>query len=168
MHPLADHRRQLPIDRLGVTLDAAPGFCLVVSYNPGYQSVLKDLKDSTRQRMVAIEFGFPTSDVEEKIVAYEAGIDHDKAAQLVRFGHAIRRLETAGLREVASTRVLIAAGRLIAEGLSPREAARAAVVGTAHRRLDRDARPGGDDRRVPARPARVTRRLTVAMSNARV
>ncbi|MDT5008953.1 MAG: nitric oxide reductase NorQ protein [Mycobacterium sp.] len=129
LHPLADHRRQLPIERLGVTLDAAPGFALVVSYNPGYQSVLKDLKDSTRQRMVAIEFGFPTSDIEEKIVACEAGVDHDNAAQLVRFGNAIRRLETAGLREVASTRVLIAAGRLIVEGLTPREAARVAVVG---------------------------------------
>jgi nitric oxide reductase NorQ protein len=129
LHPLADHRRQLPIERLGITVDAAPGFCLVVSYNPGYQSVLKDLKDSTRQRMVAIEFGFPTADIEEKIVVCEAGIDHDKAAELVRLGHAIRRLETAGLREVASTRVLIAAGRLIAEGLSARDAARAAVVG---------------------------------------
>jgi len=129
LHPLADHRRQLPIERLGITLDAAPGFCLVVSYNPGYQSVLKDLKDSTRQRMIAIEFGFPTSDVEEKIVANEARIDHDKAAQLVRFGHAIRRLDAAGLREVASTRVLIAAGKLMAAGLSPREATRVAVVG---------------------------------------
>ena len=66
LHPLADYRRQLPIERLGVTLDAAPGFGLVVSYNPGYQSVLKDLKDSTRQRMVAIEFGFPAADVEER------------------------------------------------------------------------------------------------------
>ena len=66
LHPLADHRRQLPIERLGVTLDAAPGFGLVVSYNPGYQSVLKDLKDSTRQRMVAIEFGFPAPEVEER------------------------------------------------------------------------------------------------------
>ena len=129
LHPLADHRRQLPIERLGVTLDAAPGFCLVVSYNPGYQSVLKDLKDSTRQRMVAIEFGFPPADIEEKIVAHESGIDPNGAAELVRLGQAIRRLETAGLREVASTRVLIAAGRLIAEGLSPREAARAAIVG---------------------------------------
>jgi nitric oxide reductase NorQ protein len=129
LHPLADHRRQLPVERLGITLDAAPGFCLVVSYNPGYQSVLKDLKDSTRQRMVAIEFGFPTPDVEEKIVAYEAGIDHDVAAQFVRFGQAIRRLETAGLREVASTRVLIAAGRLVAEGLTLRDAARAAIAG---------------------------------------
>src|SRR5215470_14544551 len=129
IHPLADHRRQLPIDRLGVTLDAAPGFCLVVSYNPGYQSVLKDLKDSTRQRMVAIEFGFPAADVEEKVVAHESGIDHERAAELVRLGQAIRRLENTGLREVASTRVLIAAGRLVAEGLSPREAARAAIAG---------------------------------------
>ena len=129
LHPLADHRRQLPIERLGITLDAAPGFGLVVSYNPGYQSVLKDLKDSTRQRMVAIEFGFPPADVEEGIVAREAGVDGATAAELVRFGQAIRRLETGGLREVASTRVLIAAGRLVAEGLSMRDAARAAIAG---------------------------------------
>jgi nitric oxide reductase NorQ protein len=129
LHPLADHRRQLPIERLGLTVDAAPGFCLVVSYNPGYQSVLKDLKDSTRQRMIAIEFGFPPADVEEKIVAHEAGIDVGRATGLVRLGQAIRRLETDGLREVASTRVLIAAGRLVAEGLAPCEAARAAVAG---------------------------------------
>ncbi|MHA7648351.1 AAA family ATPase [Mycobacterium sp. ML4] len=129
LHPLADHRRQLPIERLGVTLDAAPGFGLVVSYNPGYQSVLKDLKDSTRQRMVALEFGFPPADIEQSIVAHEAGVDHATAAELVRFGQAIRRLETGGLREVASTRVLIAAGRLVAEGLSMAEAARAAITG---------------------------------------
>ena len=129
LHPLADHRRQLPIERLGITLDAAPGFGLVVSYNPGYQSVLKDLKDSTRQRMVAVEFDFPAADVEEGIVAHEAGVDGATAAELVRFGQAIRRLEARGLREVASTRVLIAAGRLIADGLTMREAARAAVVG---------------------------------------
>ena len=100
-----------------------------MSYNPGYQSVLKDLKDSTRQRMVAIELDFPPPDVEEKIVAHEAGVDHETAAQLVQLGRAIRRLETAGLREVASTRVLISAGRLIAVGLSRRGAAHAAVVG---------------------------------------
>ncbi len=129
LHPLADHRRQLPIERLGVTLDAAPGFGLVVSYNPGYQSVLKDLKDSTRQRMVALEFGFPAADVEEGIVAHEAGVDAATAAELVRLGQAIRRLETGGLREVASTRVLIAAGRLVEEGLTMREAARAAIAG---------------------------------------
>ena len=129
LHPLGDHRRQLPVERLGVTLDAAPGFSLVVSYNPGYQSVLKDLKDSTRQRMVAIEFGFPPADVEEKVVACESGIGYEQAADLVRIGQAIRRLDTAGLREVASTRVLIAAGRLIADGLHPRAAARAAIAG---------------------------------------
>jgi len=129
LHPLADYRRQLPIERLGVTLDAAPGFGLVVSYNPGYQSVLKDLKDSTRQRMVAIEFGFPAPEVEEGIVIHEAGIDQPTAARLVRFGQAIRRLETGGLREVASTRVLIAAGRLVTEGLPLTDAARAAIAG---------------------------------------
>jgi nitric oxide reductase NorQ protein len=129
LHPLADHRRQLPIERLNITLDAAPGFGLVVSYNPGYQSVLKDLKDSTRQRMVAIEFGFPAADVEEGIVAHEAGVDGATAAELVRFAQAIRRLQTGGLREVASTRVLIAAGRLVVEGLSMREAALAAIAG---------------------------------------
>src|SRR5499426_750414 len=91
IHPLADHRRQLPIDRLGVVLDAAPGFSLVVSYNPGYQSVLKDLKDSTRQRMIAIELTFPPPDVEEKVVSHESGVDHETATQLVQLGQAIRR-----------------------------------------------------------------------------
>jgi nitric oxide reductase NorQ protein len=129
LHPLADHRRQLPIERLGVTLDAAPGFGLVVSYNPGYQSVLKDLKDSTRQRLVALDFGFPPADIEADIVAHEAKVDDATAGELVRFGQAIRRLETGGLREVASTRVLIAAGRLVAEGLSMSAAARAAIAG---------------------------------------
>ena len=129
IHPLADHRRQLPIDRLGIVLDAADGFGLVVSYNPGYQSVLKDLKDSTRQRMVAIELDFPPSEIEEKVVSHEARIDHDNAASLVRLAQAIRRVEHSGLREVASTRVLIAAGRLVSEGLSLTDAARAAVAG---------------------------------------
>jgi nitric oxide reductase NorQ protein len=129
LHPLGDHRRQLPIERLGVTLDAAPGFTLVVSYNPGYQSVLKDLKDSTRQRMVAIEFGYPSPEIEEGIITREAGVDTATAAELVRFGQAIRRIETGGLREVASTRVLIAAGQLVVEGLTLRDAARAAIAG---------------------------------------
>ena len=129
LHPLADHRRQLQIERLGITLNAPREFCLVVSYNPGYQSILKDLKDSTRQRMAAIEFGFPEPDIEQKIVAHEAGLALDKAAELVRLGQAIRRLDVAGLREVASTRVLIAAGRLVADGLDMREAARAAIAG---------------------------------------
>ncbi len=128
LHPLADHRRQLPIERLGITLNATDGFGLVVSYNPGYQSVLKDLKDSTRQRMVALEFGFPAPETEQKILMEEAGISRDGATTLVGLGQAIRRLQTPGLREVASTRVLIAAGRLIAVGLTPREAAQAAIA----------------------------------------
>ncbi len=89
LHPLADYRRQLPIERLGVTLDAAPGFGLVVSYNPGYQSVLKDLKDSTRQRMVAIEFGFPASDLEEAIVAHE--VRRRPATRLPSWSGSVRR-----------------------------------------------------------------------------
>ena len=129
LHPLADHRRQLSIERLGLVVDAPPEFSLVVSYNPGYQSVLKDLKDSTRQRMVAIEFDFPPVSVEEEIVVHEAGVDPGTASQLVRLAQAIRRLETAGLREVASTRVLIAAARLYVDGVPMPVAARAAIAG---------------------------------------
>lgn len=129
LHPLADHRRELPLERLGETLAAADGFGLVVSYNPGYQSVLKDLKDSTRQRMVSIELGFPPPEVEEKVVAHETGLDGSQAAELVALAQAIRKLESSGLREVASTRVLIAAGQLISAGVPAREAAAAAVTG---------------------------------------
>ncbi|SEQ19084.1 nitric oxide reductase NorQ protein [Mycobacterium sp. 88mf] len=128
LHPLADHRRTLPIERLGETLSAAAGFCLVVSYNPGYQSVLKDLKDSTRQRMVAIQFDYPHQDVERMIVQRESGIGPHVAEDLVRLAQAIRRLDGAGLREVSSTRVLIAAARLAQAGLSLREAAEAAII----------------------------------------
>ncbi|MGH8974084.1 MAG: CbbQ/NirQ/NorQ/GpvN family protein [Acidimicrobiia bacterium] len=128
IHPLTDHRRQLPIDRLNEVLTAAPGFCMVVSYNPGYQSVLKDLKDSTRQRFVAIELGFPPPEVEIGVVAHEAGVDKETAQLLVGVGQAIRRLQGAALREVASTRTLIMAGVLMSEGLSVRQAVHAALV----------------------------------------
>jgi nitric oxide reductase NorQ protein len=128
IHPLTDHRRQLPVDRLGITLDAAPGFQLVISYNPGYQSVLKDLKDSTRQRFVAIELDFPPADVETEVVAHEAGVSVEVAQTLVEVGHAIRNLEGAPLREVASTRALILAGGLAAAGLPLRRAVRSAIV----------------------------------------
>src|SRR2546429_3403038 len=93
IHPLTDHRRQLPVDRLGVTLEAAPGFQLVISYNPGYQSVLKDLKDSTRQRFVAIELDFPPAGIETEVVAFEAGVDEDTAAALVAVGRGPPDLE---------------------------------------------------------------------------
>jgi nitric oxide reductase NorQ protein len=128
LHPLTDHRRQLPIDRLATSLDAHPRFGLVVSYNPGYQSLLKDLKDSTRQRFIGIELGFPPPELEREVVAKEAGIDADAAAALVALGQAVRRSQLPDLREVASPRALIAAGRLSRNGLTLAAAARAAVA----------------------------------------
>ncbi|MDD7812894.1 CbbQ/NirQ/NorQ/GpvN family protein [Mycobacterium sp. CSUR Q5927] len=128
IHPLADHRRELPVDRLGTTVPAAPGFQLVISYNPGYQSVLKNLKESTRQRFVAIELGFPPTEIEVAIVAHEAGIDAQTAHALVALGNAIRNLDGSPLREGASTRMLILAGGLVAEGLNLRSAVRSAIV----------------------------------------
>lgn len=128
LHPLADHRRELPVDRLGTNVPAAPGFQLVISYNPGYQSVLKNLKESTRQRFVAIELGFPPAEIEAEVVAHEAGIDAGTALALVRLGHAIRDLEGPALGEVSSTRLLILAGGLVAEGLGLRRAVQAAVI----------------------------------------
>ena len=128
IHPLADHRRELPVDRLGISLPAAPGFQLVISYNPGYQSVLKNIKESTRQRFVAIELGFQPVDVEIEIVAHEAGVDLETARALVKVGAAIRKLDGAPLQEVASTRLLITAGGLVAEGLSLRSAVQSAIV----------------------------------------
>lgn len=128
IHPLADHRRELPVDRLGVTLPAAPGFQLVISYNPGYQSVLKSLKESTRQRFVAIELGFPPPEIETEVVAHEAGIDQETARTLVRLANAIRNLDGSPLREASSTRMLILTGGLIAEGLTVRSAVQSGMV----------------------------------------
>ncbi len=128
IHPLADHRRELPVDRLATTLKAAPGFQLVISYNPGYQSVLKNIKESTRQRFVAITLDFPPVEIETEVVAYEAGIDFETARALVTLGGAIRNLTGSPLREVSSTRMLILAGGLVAEGLSLRTAVQSAIV----------------------------------------
>jgi nitric oxide reductase NorQ protein len=128
IHPLADHRRELPVDRLGTTVPAAPGFQLVISYNPGYQSVLKSLKESTRQRFVAIVLGFPPVETETEVVAHEAGIDPVTARTLVTLGNAIRNLDNSPLREVSSTRMLILAGGLFGEGLSLRSAVQSAIV----------------------------------------
>jgi len=128
IHPLADHRRELPVDRLATTLKAAPGFQLVISYNPGYQSVLKNIKESTRQRFVAITLDFPPVEIETEVVAYEAGIDLETARALVTLGNAIRNLASSPLREVSSTRMLILAGGLVAEGLSLRSAVQSAIV----------------------------------------
>jgi len=128
IHPLADHRRELPVDRLATTLKAAPGFQLVISYNPGYQSVLKNIKESTRQRFVAITLDFPPVEIETEVVAYEAGIDFETARVLVTLGDAIRNLTGSPLREVSSTRMLILAGGLVAEGLRLRSAVQSAIV----------------------------------------
>jgi nitric oxide reductase NorQ protein len=130
IHSLADHRRELNVERLGgERLKAEPGFQLVVSYNPGYQSVLKDLKASTRQRMVSIELDFPAPELELEILRAEAGVENGLAEDLIRLGQAVRRVRDAGLREAASTRTLITAAVLIDEGMSFRDAAIAAIAG---------------------------------------
>jgi nitric oxide reductase NorQ protein len=128
IHPLTDHRRLLTIDKLGEVVEAADNFLLVVSYNPGYQNVLKDLKHSTRQRFVALDFQFPDAEREAKIIAHESGVDAEIAAQLAKLGHKVRNLREHGLKEGASTRVLIYAARLIKEGIAPRRACHVAVT----------------------------------------
>jgi nitric oxide reductase NorQ protein len=128
IHPLADHRRELNIERLGETLKAPDNFMLVMSYNPGYQSVLKDLKPSTRQRMVGLELDYPEFEPEVSIVKTETGVDEAIARELVKLGNAIRKLDVSGMPEVSSTRTLITAARLIAGGLSPVDAATAAII----------------------------------------
>tara|TARA_B100001013_G_C24594553_1_gene436202 strand:- start:23 stop:907 length:885 start_codon:yes stop_codon:yes gene_type:complete len=128
IHPLTDHRRSLTIDKLGTVINAADGFLLVVSYNPGYQNALKDLKHSTRQRFVALEFDFPDEETEAQIIAHESGCDLDTAERLARLGLKIRNLREHGLEEGASTRMLIYAGRLIKEGVSHRRACQVSVT----------------------------------------
>ena len=128
IHPLTDDRRVLPIDKTGELVPAAAGFQLVISYNPGYQHLLKDLKPSTRQRFVALEFTVPPPEREIAIVVHEGGVDHHQAADLVALAGRIRTLRDRGLTEVPSTRLLVAAARLIASGVAPREACRVAVA----------------------------------------
>ena len=128
IHPLADHRRLLHIEKLGEVLEAHPNFILVVSYNPGYQNVLKDLKHSTRQRFVAIEFDFPPRDIEAPVIEHEAKCDRQTAQQLALLGEKIRNLIGQGLQEGASTRLLIYAGKLIERGIAPRRACEVAIV----------------------------------------
>lgn len=128
IHPLTDHRRLLPVDKTGELIEAADGFQLVVSYNPGYQHVLKDLKPSTRQRFVALEFDFPPEEREIDIVRHESGVDRATAHRLVGLGRRIRNLRDRGLAEVPSTRLLVATGRLIASGIAPRTACRVGLV----------------------------------------
>ena len=128
LHPLSDHRRILPIDKTGETVIAAPGFQLVVSYNPGYQRMLKDMKPSTRQRFVAFDFDFPSPEREAAIVEHEGQVAPSLAVALVTLGTRLRQLRDRGLAEVPSTRLLIAAARLISSGIPVTDACYAAIV----------------------------------------
>ncbi|MFZ5908300.1 MAG: CbbQ/NirQ/NorQ/GpvN family protein [Nitrospirota bacterium] len=127
IHPLADDRRILPIEKRSEILRASREFLLAVSYNPGYQSVLKDLKQSTRQRFMAIEFGYPRKDLEMEIIMHESGIDEGISEKLVSFGKKTRNLKDRGLTEGASTRLLIHAAKLIRAGTDIRRACEVAV-----------------------------------------
>jgi len=127
IHPLCDDRRVLPIEKLGELIEAPPEFCMAISYNPGYQSVLKDLKQSTRQRFVALEFDYPNTETEQKIIETETGIDATTAKQLVKFAQMTRNLKGSGLDEGASTRLLVHAGKLINTGVSPVTACRSSI-----------------------------------------
>jgi len=122
LHPLSDDRRMLPLERTGETLRAPREFMLVVSYNPGYQNLLKGMKPSTRQRFVALTFDFPSPDLEKEILVGETGVEEGVAASLVRLAWALRALKDHDLEEAASTRLLVYAATLIRSGLSAREA----------------------------------------------
>ncbi len=128
IHPLTDHRRNLPLDKKGEMVEAHPDFQLVISYNPGYQSLMKDLKQSTKQRFSALEFDYPTASVEASIVEQEAGIDADTSAKLVKIAHAARNLKGHGLDEGISTRLLVYAANLMNKGIAPKSACRMALV----------------------------------------
>lgn len=128
IHPLADARRVLNIDKHGEQVEAPPEFMLVISYNPGYQSVLKEIKPSTRQRFVAFDFDYPSAAVEAKIVATEGGVSEEIGQKLVKLGQMTRNLKGAGLDEGASTRLLVHAAQLIAAGVAPQAACTAAVA----------------------------------------
>lgn len=130
LHPLTDDRRALPLERLGEELHAPDPFLVVLSYNPGYQSVSRELKESTRQRFVTIPFDYPSEAVEAEIVRVEAGCAAETAHALVRIGRATRNLRSHGLREGASTRLLVYAARLVSAGLPLREAAEGTLVGS--------------------------------------
>ncbi len=127
IHPLADDRRVLPIEKTGELVEATDDFCLAISYNPGYQSVLKDLKQSTRQRFVAVEFDYPNIEQEKRIVIKESGIDEQTAARLVKFAGMTRNLKGNGLDEGASTRLLVHAAKLIMTDIDPVAACKGAI-----------------------------------------
>ena len=128
VHPLSDDRRFLPIEKRGQIVEAVDDFMLVISYNPGYQSVLKELKQSTKQRFMAIEFTYPPAGIETNIIQHEAGVSAEVAHKLVKLGGKVRNLRSHGLEEGVSTRLLIYAGTLIQRGVAPERACDAAVI----------------------------------------
>lgn len=128
IHPLTDHRRTLPLDKKGELVQAHPDFQLVISYNPGYQSLMKDLKQSTKQRFVAFDFDYPSAELEAQILTQESGIDRETAAKLVKIAHTARNLKGHGLDEGISTRLLVYAANLIKAGIAPRDACQMALV----------------------------------------
>jgi nitric oxide reductase NorQ protein len=127
IHSLTDHRRILPVEKQGLILDAHRNFLLVISYNPGYQNVLKDLKTSTRQRFIAIDFDYPPEEQEASIIVHESGIGSAMAIELAMLGARIRNLRQHGFDEGVSTRLLVYAAKLITRGLSPLKACDAAI-----------------------------------------
>jgi nitric oxide reductase NorQ protein len=128
LHALTDHRRMLPIERLSTTVQAHDDFLLVISYNPGYQVATKDLKPSTRQRFMAIDFDYPASDLETQIIAHEADLDETRAGQLAFLGEQLRRLGEAGVIDGPGTRLLVHVGELMVKGITPRRACEAGLV----------------------------------------
>lgn len=128
IHPLTDERRILPLEKKSQIIKAVDEFMLVISYNPGYQSVLKDLKQSTRQRFLAVEFEYPARDLEIRIIQHETGLQPEAAGNLVKLGEKIRNLRNHGLEEGVSTRLLVYTGQLIRKGIPPRIACEAAIV----------------------------------------
>lgn len=128
IHPLTDHRRTLPLDKKGELVKAHPDFQLVISYNPGYQSLMKDLKQSTKQRFVAFDFDYPSTEIEAEILLKETGIDTETANKLVKIAQTARNLKGHGLDEGISTRLLVYAANLIKVGIAPRDACQMALV----------------------------------------
>ncbi len=128
IHPLTDHRRVLPLDKKGEMIEAHPDFQLVISYNPGYQSLMKDLKQSTKQRFAAFDFDYPEPGLEAGIISRESGLDMGVAARLVKVGQAARNLKGHGLDEGVSTRLLVYAATLIKDGVEARDACRMTLV----------------------------------------
>jgi len=129
IHPLTDHRRQLPLEKKGQEIEAHEDFMLVISYNPGYQTVLKDLKPSTKQRFIGINFDYPREEIERKIIQNEVPeLDDATVQKLVAAGRRARTLKDHGLEEATSTRALVYAGNMIVAGIEPVEACKAALV----------------------------------------